>query len=142
MNEQNIADLIPKSLDDIIRKHRDEVSLRLASDSEIKAKKTDIIFDHEPRAIIDDWWLIAFDFHGRRTDLVLLGNRRDNGHAWITSVAQEIDLERNILRTENSMYGLGAQSCGEPPGHLLLTVCAALHKWGMGEMLGVLHVFY
>lgn len=138
----HISSLIPKTLDDIIRQKRDEVSLRLAVDTEIEAMKADIIFDGVPRAVLDDWWLVAVEFHGHHTDLILVGKRRDNEYPWVTSVVREIDLGRGVLRTENSMYGLGMRGTGEPASYLLMCVCAALTSWGLGESLGVTPFFY
>lgn len=138
----NISSLIPRKLDDIVKQNRDKVSLRLASDSEIRAMKAEIIFDNIPRATLDDWRLVAVEFHSHHTDLILIGKRRDNEYPWVTSVVREVDLERNVLRTENSFYGLGVRGTGEPASYLLMCICAALHKWGIGKSLGVTPFFY
>lgn len=145
-NMQSITTLIPQSLDDIIRKRRGEAALRMASESDIEALKADI--DHDlTNDVVDDWRLISIVVKapgGIELVKVLLlgGSRNHDGAPWITSQVRKIDLARNVLITDNSIYGLGRRGEGEPNRHHLIAVCAAFHKWGFGETFGVPHFFY
>lgn len=145
-NVPQITEFIPRSLEDVIRERRDEVALRMASESEIEALKADIQHD-QTRGEVDDWRLISIVVKAPSgIDLVkvlLLGdNKTHYGTPWVTSQVQQIDLARNILITDNSVYGLGRRGEGEPNRHHLIAVCAAFHKWGVGEAFGVPHFFY
>lgn len=135
-----IDDLIPESLDDIIRspQARERFQIRLASGSEIEALGAKIP-SGAIKDIIDDWRLIVFSdrqLAGSPPDLMLLGDSRGRGFSWITSIVLKLDLEHGTLLTRNSLYGLGERGEGEPPPEHLLRVCAALHDWGLGKPLG------
>ncbi|WP_173058997.1 hypothetical protein [Sulfurimicrobium lacus] len=139
---RHISEIFPTSLDSIITKRRDEIELHLTTAAEIEELQTDIFTDHE-KDTIDDWRLITMEgllINQRR--IMLLGDSRILGHAWITSRVRQIDLQRNVLVTSNSIYKLGLKGEGEPNIHHLIAVCAALTRWGSGEALGVTPFFY
>lgn len=142
---ENISELIPQSLDDIIRKRRDEAKIRLAFESEIDALSAEIHFD-QTNDVFDDWRLIAIVVKTRSgiemVKIMLLGDSRNRECPRITSQVQQIDLLRNVLITRNTMYGLGRRGIGEPSTYHLISVCAALHNWGSGEAFGVPPFFY
>lgn len=137
-----IEQLIPKSLDDIIRHNRDKVQLRLATDEEIFDLHQEIT-PGQLKDAIDDWNLVALHQPELNTTLVfLLGDIRRNGHQRITSEVMGVDLDRQILITKSgSLYQLGTPKNGAPDVDQLYIVCAAFHAWGFGKMLGVPHFF-
>jgi len=138
-----VQELIPKSLDDIIRANRDKAQLRLTNDEEI-FELHQVITPDSPKDVIDGWNLItlyqpAADF----TQVFLLGDFRSNGNNRITSVVTGIDLDKQLLVTKSgSLYQLGTPKNGDPDPDQLYMVCAAFHSWGFGKMLGVPHFFY
>lgn len=144
MNEKlaaSIEDLIPKSLDDIIRLNRDKAQLRLTTDEEILELYHDIT-PGNPKDIIDDYSLITLVSESL-TQVFLLGDVRRTGIQRITSVVLQIDADRQLLTTKSgSLYQLGTPSPGLPDAHQLMCVCAAFHSWKFGAVLGVSHFFY
>lgn len=131
--------LIPKTLDDIIREHRDKVEVRLATEEEVCALHTSIA----PGTVdknIEDWYLI--NLHNKlssQSQVMLLGYIKDEGFPWITSVVTGIDLKNHLITTlSGSLYAIGNRGKEEEPdSQLLAATCAAMHKWGMGPFLGV-----
>ena len=143
-----IEDHIPKSLDEIIRLRRESFSLRQSSLDEIASLPATIESDHAAiQATIDNWYLICLAY-SKTVDTApqlthfLLGINRETDCAWMTSAVNAIDQDSSVVRTSNSLYGLGSKGVGHPDLNLILHVCHTLHKWGLGKQLGVLEVFY
>ncbi|MBC7751146.1 MAG: hypothetical protein H7Z73_05425 [Candidatus Saccharibacteria bacterium] len=135
--------LVPKSLDDIIRKNRDKAALRLTTPEEMMELRQKIFFS-EPKAIMDEWSLISMI---RLTDgfvqVYLLGNIRGKTIHRLTSTVQQIDLDKQLLITQSgSLYQLGKPLDGEHGMHQLMAICAIFHTWGFGNFLGVPQFFY
>lgn len=141
---KNISNLIPKSLDDIVRRNRELVELRLATRAEIQTLEKSIENLHHEKDLIEDWRLICLsEKKSNRVQLTLLGNSAENKSAWITSSIASIDFKQNIVLTNSgSIYKLGESGQGEPTTEHLMCVCAALHLWGMGTFLGAPEFFY
>ena len=137
--------LIPNSLDDIIRQHRDVASLRLTTDMEVMSLYAPII-PGQVKEFINDWRFIAFTLknaYSCSTEIFLLGNRVSDGNPRITSRVRKVDLDRGLVFTNSgSLYGLGSPGNGEPDQTQLFLVCAAFWKWGMGGELGIMQIFY
>lgn len=141
---QNIDNLIPKILDDIIRKNRELVELGLSTDDEIQALYAEMPPGLPVKDIVNDWRLISLrEKKSGLAQVLLLGRSQNENFAWVTSSIVKIDLNRNCVMTKSgSYYGLGSRGDGEPPREQLMHVCATLHKWGSGTFLGVTHFFY
>ena len=137
-----IQALIPKSLDDVIRKHREHVQLGLATEEQI-FDLHQVITSGQPKDIIDEWNLIALCQPELNIIMVfLLGDIRRNGHQRITSDVTGIDLDRQLLITKSgSLYQLGSPKTGDPDMHQLMCICAAFHGWNFGHKLGVPHFY-
>jgi len=76
--QQRLEALIPKNLDDIVRFHRNHMTIRLATDIEIMELHHEIVPDSAPSMIINDWRLVAFvmsDGDFQRVDISLLGDK-------------------------------------------------------------------
>lgn len=133
-----IQKLLPKSLDDIIRLHRDEVELRLTSEEEIMALY-DSIEPAQPLEIMDEWRFITLHVIPiGESQVMLMGYRRSNEYFRVTSIVRQIDLDRGFVITNSgSLYQLGTAGQGEPPLDHLMGICVVLHKWGFGMRLGV-----
>ncbi len=141
---QALNELIPESLDDIIRANRDECSLSLSTVHdlaelpmivEVVAKQTSV------RAKLNNWRFVCLD-NGKKAHL-LTGIHVARNCVWSTSVVVAVDLEHGLALTRSgSIYQLGTKGEGEPEADILLHICAQFHKWGIGQMLGVPHIFY
>lgn len=141
---QHIDDLIPKTLDDIIRKNRELMELGLSTPDEIRALQAEVQQGLPIKDMIDDWHLISLrSKQSGDVKILLLGQSQKENIAWMTSLIVRIDLTQSVIVTQSgSLYGLGSQGAGEPSRGQLIHVCATLHKWGSGEFLGVPHFFY
>ncbi len=149
MESGSIEDHIPKSLDEIIRLRRDSFSLRLSHPHEISALPA--IGQEDPdimiQSTIDNWYLICLAYvkaanADPQITYFMLGNKREADCAWMTSAVNAFDQERHVVKTNNSLYGLGYKGEGNPDLNLILHVCHTLHKWGLGKQLGVLEIIY
>ncbi len=147
-----LEELMPRSLDDIVRKNRDRVQIGLARREELAVRAATI----EPGRVKDtitDWRMIAFRALGSpgnveieggigNSSLVLLGRATERRCGWITSAVMQIDADNGLVLTRNSLYGLGVKAEGEPPREELVFVCATLHRWGFGEVIGAPEFLY
>lgn len=142
--------LIPKSLDDLVRKARDHFQIGLATSGEMAALAAPIGFGRV-RDTISGWRIVAFRDLDPTGDaqtpasvshLSLLGDVIELGGLILTSNIAQIDLVAGLVRTRNSIYRLGARGEGEPPLEQLLFVCAMTHRWGWGHHLGIPHILY
>lgn len=136
--EKLIESMIPKSLDDIIRQNQEFATLRLATEEEIMALHQ-AIEPSKPKKIIDNWNFINLHLtHGDIDQLTLIGDKRENGAARITSIVTGIDLDRQYIKTKSgSLYQLGTPRPGVIDQDQLFLICAAFHAWGFGAFLGV-----
>lgn len=141
---QTINELIPKSLDDIIRRNRELVELRLATEADIHPLEKEIGNLHPVKDVIEDWRLICLsEKETNWVQMMLLGRSTENNCSWITSTVVAIDFKQKaVLTNSGSVYTLGKPGQGEPPMADLMHVCATLHKWGSGDFLGAPHFFY
>lgn len=145
--ERALAAMLPQCLDDIVRQHRDLCSIHLSSDEDIDGLSKCIIADDaDIKDEIEDWRIICYDRipkYGGKAHL-LIGHAILANCSWGTSPITAIDLGTGLATTNSgSIYRLrGPQGEGEPPMIHLLHVCAMLHQWGAGPVLGVPHVFY
>lgn len=136
---------LPQTLDEIIKLHRDVVTLRQSTTDELGQLPPMITFVDGPahiKDVIDDWRIICLTNHGKAIWHVLLGFNRRKNCPFMTSVIKSADIKNSLVLTQNSMYELGPKGEGEPGQDLLLHVCATFCAWGFGPQLGVTHVFY
>lgn len=141
-----LEQMMPRSLDDIVRANHDCFQIGLATADEV-ALRTARIEGGRTRDIIDAWRIIAFrtlDLQsnadsGRvaaNSQLSLLGRAVGLRCTRITSEVLQIDLDNGLVQTRNSLYRLGVKGAGEPPQDQLIVICAATHGWGFGELIG------
>ena len=142
--EQALEKLIPKSLDDVIRKNREKFRLALATEDEL-AKLESNVPDASVRYTLTDWQVIML--HATLEDGAkiasprLVGSVVETGESWITSHVISIDTDKSLLKTRNSFYRVVGPRVGEEKLDLL-NICIALHQWGLGTYLGVPEFFY
>lgn len=141
---EHIDDLIPNTLDDVIRKNRELVELGLSAPDEILALLAEVQQGLPVKDMIDDWhWISLRSKRSGDVKVLLLGQSQKESVAWMTSSIVRIDLAQSVIVTQSGgLYGLGSQGTGEPSRGQIIHVCATFHKWGSGEFLGVPHFFY
>ena len=142
--EQAVEKLIPKSLDDVIRKHRDKLRLALATEGEL-AKLEAIVPNSPVRYTLTEWQVImlhaTLENGAKIASPRLVGSVVGTGESWITSNVVGIDRGKGLVQTANSMYRVIGPRVGEEKIDLF-NVCIALHQWGLGSSFGVPEFFY
>lgn len=141
--EQQLKRLLPSGLDDIIREHRDELRLALATEAELKTLETTIA-DAPARHQLVQWDVLvlhATAANGQASSPRLVGRLVDTGESWITSHVVGIDLEQGLVQTKSSLYRISGPRAEENDIDLL-HICASLHDWGLGARFGVPHFVY
>lgn len=139
-----IDEMMPRSLDDIIRANRNLAELRLTTPEEVMDLHAHIR-PGQPKGRMENWRFITLSvLHGPEPVQVMLLGDRHTGHGpRISSLVRQIDLDRQLVVTNSrSLYELGHPGEGEPPELHLLTICSAFHGWGMGQVLGVPPFFF
>ena len=139
---KQISDLIPKNLDDIICKNRDQASISLSSKDEI-SQLEDTVELGLVKDLLDNWSLVSINLPTSGSCLVFLLGDRQNGEQRVTSAVITIDFNTSLVKTTSgSIYQLGEPLVGELSSHQLMSLCAMLHRSSVGEYLGVPHFFY
>jgi hypothetical protein len=143
-----LDEMIPKSLDDIIKINRDICVLRLADEQQLSAIAGEIWTDRI-KDEISNYRLVSLilkdpEAIDPETVSVHLLGMCSAGHSWITSRVIVLDLERGYAATRSgSIYKLvGPLAHDEPDRCELIFLCAALNTWGIGERMGVPGFYY
>lgn len=140
-----LQDLVPKSLDEIVRANRDKFRLAFATEEEMKSLERDIPSGGSVRHTLEGWNVLMMHATvGGKTQSVpkLLGSLEGTGQCWITSTVKGIDLDTGLVQTEYSFYRVAGPRLFEPSVHLLLHVCVFLNQRGVGRDLGIAEFFY
>lgn len=142
---QAINELVPKSLDDIIRAKRDECSLSLSTGDDLAELPMIVEVVANQKSIsakLNRWRFVRMNSNGTKSHF-LTGIHEAQDCVWATSVIVAVDLEHGLALTRSgNIYQLGTKGEGEPETDILLHICAQFHNWGIGAMLGVPHIFY
>ncbi len=143
--EQAVKELIPKSLDEIIRTNRDKCSLSLSTSEELDELPMIVEAMALPKpvsATLNNWRFVCMKENSKKLHF-LTGIHVAQNCVWATSVIVAIDLEHGFALTKSgNIYQLGTKGEGEPEPDILLHICVQFNNWGIGKMLGVLQVFY
>ena len=144
-NEDQLAVAIealkPKTLDDIIRKNRDKLQLRVANEIEIQDLHSDLDASNQ-KEIFEDWSLIAFVTKDK-TYLRLIGEARSCKKTKMTSIILKTDMRQKVVSTlSGSMYQLGTPNEGEPDLNQRIFICSFLHDVWLGPSFGVPEFFF
>ena len=135
---------IPKSLDDIIRANRDECCLSLSTSKDLDQIPmiAEAVAQKQIKATLNNWRFVCLEANQKKSHF-LTGVHEAQNCAWGTSIIVAMDLEHGLALTRSgNIYKLGTRGEGEPEIDILLHICFQLHNWGVGELLGVPHVFY
>lgn len=141
----HLQDLVPKSLDDIVRANRDKLRLAFATDEEMKSLERGVPAGGLVRHTLEGWNILMMHATaGGKTQSVakLLGSVEGTGQCWLTSTVKGIDLATGLVQTENSTYRVVGPRSFEPSVHLLIHVCVFLNQRGVGPLLGIPAFFY
>lgn len=141
----HLQDLVPKSLDEIVRANRDKFRLAFSTEEEMKSLERDIPPGGPVRHTLEGWnVLMMHATAGGKVQSVpkLLGSVEGTGECWITSTIKGIDLNTGVVHTENSIYRVAGPRSFEPSMHLLIHVCVFLNQRGVGPFLGIPAFFY
>lgn len=142
-----VEQLAPSKLDDIIKLHRDQFSLTLATQDDLGLLPCSIRPGHIV-ATLGDWRIIVFTIRENGGGLVkdkvmfMTGIHQGKQCVWMTSPITAIDIGNSLVFTKNNTYKLGNKGDGEPGTQLLIHICVVLNDLGLGEMLGIPHFFY
>lgn len=141
----HVQDLLPQSLDEIVRANRDKFRLSFATAEEMKSLERDIPSGGPVRHTLEGWNVLMM--HATAGGKVLsvpklLGSVEGTGQCWITSTIKALDLDTGLVHTENSLYRVVGPRSFEPSVHLLLHVCVFLNQRGAGPFLGLPEFFY
>ncbi len=141
--EESLNKLVPKHLDEVLRKNRDQMRLAFATPEEIQELSADVS-GTSVRHTLTRWQFVVMHVTQGGSPLRsvrLFGWADDIGESWSTSNVTGIDMSTGLVRTANSTYAIAGPRA--PEAELdLLHVCASLHQWRLGEYFGVFHVFY
>lgn len=135
--------LVPTSLDEVIRAHRDTCRLAIASQRELDELAATIP-DEYVRHTLKDWQIITLSVQAEGQTVTtsrLTGVVASTGESWITSHIMGVDLPNGLVETANSAYRV----VGGPADERDLDypfICAALNSWGIGQYLDVPEFFF
>jgi len=134
--------MIPRGLDDIIRKNREHCQIRHPTDADLSPLLGEVPAAY-PKLVITNWHLVSIEAAGEYK-VVLLGDICDgSGNTWITSKITRLDLQSGYLRTASgSLYMMATKGEGEPSFEQLALLCIYLNRGGFGAYFGVPEYFY
>lgn len=130
---QQLEQMIPKSLGDIICTNRDQVKGYLTTDAEIEAMQG-VIPIQPVKGELSDWAFITFFLAKEGLPMIYLTGFNDAEHSsWMTSLVVAVNGDV-VATTSGSVYRLkGDKSDIVDLPH----ICATMNGWGIGRMLGV-----
>lgn len=141
--DKSLNKLIPKRLDEVLRKNREQMRLALATAEEIQELSAEVSETYV-RHTLSRWQFVVMHVTNGASpakSVRLFGWADDIGESWSTSNVTGIDLSHGLVRTANSTYAIAGPRATEAQLDLL-HVCASLHQWRLGEYFGVPHIFY
>lgn len=137
--------MLPKNIDDIVRLHRDELCIRIATADDLAPLLSDSIPIANPQGEIESWSLITLDaiIQGQQNNAIfLIGYHTSRRRTWITSKVLKV-IERggvkSVLTNSGNLYTM----CGAQGDEIDLTfLCAWLRENGIGDYYGIPEFFW
>lgn len=140
-----LQNIIPKTLDGIVRSNREEMQLEYATEQDLAKIQKQIPGDFY-RGALRSAFIYKRIFPALQQEaLYLVGFMDERGRTitWHTSRIEEFDPEtRMVFTASGSLYWVEDFVAGEPDSQLLINVCVILHRDGLGSRFGVPHFFY
>ena len=132
--------MLPKSIDDIVRLHREEFCIRIATTDDLAPLLSDSMPIANPQGDIESWSLITLDaiLQGQQNNAVfLIGQHTSRRCTWITSrVLKVIECGgvKSVLTNSGNLYNMS----GTQSDKIDLTfLCAWLRQNGIGDYFGI-----
>lgn len=136
--ETALEQLLPRTLDDIIRANRDTAQLYFSTDYELNPLRGTVEFG-PVTARVSNWAFITLHLKESQVGFVyLVGFNQEERCSWMTSFVTGID-KGKVTTKSGSLYELVGDSTLDVD---LPYICATLHLWGLGPKLGVPHFFF
>lgn len=132
--------MLPKSIDDIVRLHREELCIRIATADDLAPLLSDSMPIASPRGDIENWSLIALDatVQGQRNNAVfLIGYHISRRCTWITSRVLKViecGTVKSVLTNSGNLYNMRSAQSDKID---LTFLCAWLRQNGIGDYFGV-----
>ncbi len=137
--------IIPKTLDDIVRKNRTELQLAYASEQDLAGIQQSISAEFYKGALRGAFIYKRMLVTTQEEAFYLVGfmDERRRTITWHTSRLEGFDPKTRMVYTASgSLYHVEDFMTGEPDSQLLINVCAILHRDGVGDYFGIPHFFY
>ncbi|MBI5922079.1 MAG: hypothetical protein HY847_10605 [Betaproteobacteria bacterium] len=135
---QQLQEITPKSLDDIIRTNRDKAKLYLSTEAELTALQGPMPIGLV-KGNISHWSFITFFLTQKSwAGVYLTGFNEAENSSWMTSAVTAIN-RTAVLTRSGSIYILVGEPSTEPD---LPFICATLNGWGVGQHFGVPPLFF
>lgn len=141
----NLQDQIPRCLDDIIKKNKEELKLEYVQLDYLSHLNKSLPITNL-KGILEDAFLYKRIIQGypiQHTFLVGFLVSDSGKNAYHTSPIKQVDLATStVLTNSGSHYIIQSMVSGDPAQELLLHICQMAHRDGWGQHFGVLEVFY
>ncbi len=136
--KQQLEQILPKSLDDIVRTNRDKMRIYVSTDEELAALRASVPIQ-PVKGVITEWNFITLFLVESSSPMVYLtGVNRAMRSSWMTSLVVGIDGDA-VATNSGSLYKLS----GDRSDQLDLEyICATLNLWGIGQHFGVPPFFF
>lgn len=136
--------LVPKSIDDIIRRHREHACLRFSTKEDLEPLASEIL--PTVRAVpVSLWNLITLTLSHpkqREQHVFLFGWNDNENRTWNTSPVLQLDAAAGLLVTRSgTLYRLAGPQ-GTEQDLNLLHLCIYLRRSGAREYFGIPAFFY
>lgn len=140
--EEALNNLLPKNLDDIIRKNRHLVQLRFPTETDLKSLEKSLVITNL-KGTFSEALLYCRVSPQLDAPILCLVGYHEQGHVLHTSRIVGFDPETNaVLTGSGSNYLIRNFIEGEPDLQLLSFICYILHREGLGNYFGVPAVYY
>lgn len=144
-NPEQLQNIIPKSLDDIVRRNRTELQLEYATEQDLAKIQRPIPAKFYKGALRGAFIYKRILPAIQEEALYLVGfmETRRETITWHTSRLEGFDPTTRMVSTASgSLYLIEDLVEGEPDSQLLINICAILHRDGAGSQFGIPHFFY
>jgi len=138
---------LPTTLDTVITQHRDEASLRQATDEDLMALDGSINFTQSVKRTLDDArFIVLLQFNKQGiidSKLMVLLGAHSISRKTITSPILRLDLDRGLVYTRSgSLYQFNSRGLGEPSPREILFICDHLFYPALARYLGVPRILF
>lgn len=133
-----LEQILPKALEEIIGANRDKAKIYFSTDNELESLRSPMVFGTF-KAPISHWSFITLQIVDSQASFVyLVGFNPDENSSWMTSFVTGIN-NRLVNTQSGSLYELVGDRTSDPD---LEYICATLNLWGLGAQLGVPPIFF